>query len=141
MSVKVGFICVHNSCRSQMAEAIAKLKADEIIEAYSGGTEIKDQINPDAIRVIKELYGVDMAESQSSKLITELPELDIVITMGCNVICPFLPSKHEEDWGLEDPSGKSDEEFVKTAKIIEEKLQDLISRIKSGEIEICTQKS
>lgn len=134
MRIKVGFICVHNSCRSQMAEAIAKLKASDTIEPYSGGTEIKDEINPDAIRVIRELYGVDMAESQSSKLITELPELDIVVKMGCNVVCPFLPSKYEEDWGLDDPSGKGDEEFIQTAKVIEEKLKDLISRIESGEI-------
>jgi arsenate reductase (thioredoxin) len=136
MKVKVGFICVHNSCRSQMAEAIAKLKASDVIEAYSGGTEVNDQINPDAVRTIKEIYGVDMTETQKSKLITELPELDIVIKMGCNVVCPFLPSKHEEDWGLEDPSGKGDEEFKKTARTIEEKVIDLANRIKSGEIKL-----
>lgn len=136
MKAKVGFICVHNSCRSQMAEAIAKLVASENIEPYSGGTAIKDEINQDAVRTIHELYGVDMNETQHSKLITELPELDIVVTMGCNVVCPFLPSKHTEDWGLEDPSGKDDKEFAKTAKSIEEKVLDLAKRIKNGQIDI-----
>jgi arsenate reductase (thioredoxin) len=136
MKVKVGFICVHNSCRSQMAEAIAKLKAEDTIEAYSGGTALKDEINPDAVRVVQQLYGVDMRATQSSKLITELPELDIVVKMGCNVVCPFLPSKYEEDWGLQDPSGKGDEEFVKTARSIEDKLENLVSRIKAGTIEL-----
>lgn len=136
MGVKVGFICVHNSCRSQMAEAIARLKAGDKIEAYSGGTEIKDEINQDAVRIIKELYGVDMNESQGSKLITELPELDIVVKMGCNVVCPFLPSKYEEDWGLDDPSGKSDEEFKLVAETIEKKLEELIAKIESNSIGI-----
>ena len=136
MKAKVGFICVHNSCRSQMAEAIAKLVASENIEPYSGGTAIKDEINQDAVRTISELYGVDMNETQHSKLITELPEMDIVVTMGCNVVCPFLPSKHTEDWGLEDPSGKEREEFVKTAKTIEDKVRDLAERIERGELGI-----
>lgn len=136
MKLKVGFICVHNSCRSQMAEALAKLKASDAIEAYSGGTEVVDRINPDAARIAKELYGVDMEETQHSKLVTELPEMDVVVKMGCNVVCPFLPSKHEEDWGLEDPSGKADEEFIKTARLIEEKIDDLAERIRSGKIKL-----
>lgn len=134
MKPKVAFICVHNSCRSQMAEALGKLFASEVFEAYSAGTELKPQINQDAVRVIKELYKVDMNETQYSKLLTDVPEVDIVVKMGCNVVCPFLPSKHEEDWGLEDPTGKSDEEFIKTAKIIEEKVKDLAERIKDSKI-------
>ena len=116
---KVAFICVHNSCRSQMAEAISKLYAFDVFEAYSGGTETKPQINPDAVRIIKQLYGVDMTQTQSSKLLTELPPVDVVITMGCGVSCPLIPCKYREDWGLLDPSGKSDKKFIKTAKIIE----------------------
>ena len=126
---KVAFICVHNSCRSQMAEAISKIFAGDVYEAYSAGTETKDRINQDAVKIIKELYNVDMEESQSSKLIDTLPAVDIVITMGCNVDCPWLPSRHREDWGLDDPSGLSKEEFIKTAKIIEEKVLDLKERI------------
>ncbi len=127
--IKVAFVCVHNSCRSQMAEAIAKIKAEDCIEAYSAGTEIKDEINQDAVAVIKELYSVDMSISQKSKLISDIPLVDIVITMGCNVNCPFVPCKHREDWGLEDPTGKGKHEFLRTAKIIEEKILDLKNRM------------
>lgn len=128
---KVAFVCVHNSCRSQMAEAISKLIASDSFEAYSAGTETKPQINQDAVAVIHELYGVDMNKTQKSKLISDIPAVDVVITMGCNVNCPFLPCKHREDWGLEDPTGKEKKEFIKTAKIIEQKVLDLKSRINS----------
>jgi arsenate reductase (thioredoxin) len=131
---KVAFICVHNSCRSQMAEAIAKLKASEVFEAYSAGTETKDRINQDAVAIIKELYNVDMEQSQNSKLIGTLPQIDVVVTMGCNVDCPYLPSKHREDWGLDDPTGKPKEEFINTAKTIEEKVLNLAERIKNGKL-------
>lgn len=127
--IKVAFICVHNSCRSQMAEAIAKIIAVDNFEAFSAGTETKPEINQDAVVVIKEQYGVDMNLTQKSKLISDIPAVDIVITMGCNVNCPYLPCKHREDWGLEDPSGKEKEEFIKAATIIKEKILDLISRI------------
>lgn len=134
MKPKVAFICVHNSCRSQMAEALGKLFASDSFDSYSAGTELRPQINQDAVRIIKDLYNIDMNESQKSKLLTDIPEVDIVIKMGCNVVCPFLPSKHEEDWGLDDPSGKSDEEFIRTAKAIEDKVKDLARRIQNNEI-------
>lgn len=127
--IKVAFVCVHNSCRSQMAEAIAKITAADSFDAYSAGTETKPQINQDAVAVIKELYGVDMNLTQKSKLLSDIPAVDIVVTMGCNVNCPYLPCKHREDWGLEDPSGKEKDEFIITAKIIKEKILDLKSRI------------
>ena len=131
---KVAFICVHNSCRSQMAEALSKLYAADTFEAYSAGTETKEIINQDAVSIINKLHGYNMNEKQSSKLVDTLPEVDIVITMGCNVDCPWLPSSHREDWGLDDPSGKSEEEFLKTAKIIEEKVLELKNRINSNTI-------
>lgn len=131
---KVAFICVHNSCRSQMAEAISKLYASDVFEAYSAGTELKDQINQDAVRIIKTLHGVDMNESHKSKLLTDIPEVDIVVKMGCNVVCPFLPARHTEDWGLDDPTGKADEEFIKTAETIKEKVYDLKNRILNNEV-------
>lgn len=131
---KVAFICVHNSCRSQMAEAISKLYASDVFEAYSAGTELKDQINQDAVRIIKNLHGVDMNESHKSKLLTDIPEVDIVVKMGCNVVCPFLPARHTEDWGLDDPTGKDDEEFIKTAETIKEKVDDLKKRILNNEV-------
>ena len=135
MKTKVAFICVHNSCRSQMAEALGKQFASEVFESYSAGTELRPQINQDAVRIIKDLYDIDMNETQYSKLLADIPEVDIVVKMGCNVVCPFLPSKHTEDWGLEDPSGKRDEEFIKTAKTIEEKIKDLAKRIQNNEID------
>lgn len=133
---KVAFICVHNSCRSQMAEALGKLFASDIFDSYSAGTETKPEINQDAVRIIKDLYEININKTQYSKLLTDIPEVDIVVKMGCNVICPYLPSKHEEDWGLEDPTGKDDEEFIKTARTIEDKVKDLAKRIKNGEIEL-----
>ena len=132
--VKVAFICVHNSCRSQMAEAISKLLAAEAFEAYSAGTETQPQINQEAVAAIKELYGVDMNQTQRSKLLSDILPVDIVITMGCNVGCPYLPCEYREDWGLEDPTGKNNEEFIKTVKIIEEKVLGLKDRIISSSI-------
>ena len=126
---KVAFVCVHNSCRSQMAEALGKIYRGDVFESYSAGTETKPQINQDAVKIIKDLYGVDMNETQKSKLLSDIPEVDIVVKMGCNVVCPYLPAKHVEDWGLEDPTGKSAEEFIKTAKTIENKIKDLAERI------------
>ena len=119
---KVAFICVHNSCRSQIAEALGKLLASDVFESYSAGTETKPQINQDAVRLMKREYGVDMEASHYSKLLTEIPKVDAVITMGCNVQCPFLPCSHREDWGLEDPTGKSDEAFLDVIREIERKV-------------------
>jgi arsenate reductase len=118
-----------------MAEALGKLFAGDVFESYSAGTELKDQINQDAVRIIKDLYSVDMNENHRSKLLTDIPEVDIVVKMGCNVVCPFLPAKHTEDWGLDDPTGKSDEEFIKIATTIKEKVEDLKNRILNNEIE------
>ena len=127
---KVAFICVHNSCRSQIAEALGRRLASDVFESYSAGTELKDHINPDAVRLLKELYHIDMeAEGQRSKLLSDLPPVDIVITMGCNVQCPFLPCSWREDWGLDDPSGKADEEYLKTIRSIEDKIIRLKARL------------
>ena len=126
---KVAFICVHNSCRSQIAEALGKKLAAEVFESYSAGTETKPQINQDAVRLMKQVHGIDMEANQYSKLLSEIPEVDVVITMGCNVQCPYLPCSHREDWGLEDPSGKSDEDFLETIRLIEEKILKLKVRL------------
>lgn len=126
---KVAFVCVHNSCRSQIAEALGKKLASDAFESYSAGTETKPQINQDAVRLMKTIHGIDMEATQHSKLLSDIPPVDVVITMGCNVQCPFLPCSHREDWGLEDPTGKDDEAFVATIRAIEEKIIDLKSRI------------
>lgn len=122
---KIAFICVHNSCRSQIAEALGKYYASDVFESYSAGTETKPMINQDAVRIMKELYGIDMEKSQRSKLLSDIPPVDVVITMGCNVHCPYLPCSLREDWGLVDPTGKSDEEFIKVIEEIETKILEL----------------
>ncbi len=126
---KVAFICVHNSCRSQIAEALGKYLAGDIFESYSAGTETKPQINQDAVRLMKQLYGIDMEKTQHSKLLSELPPIDIVVTMGCNVECPYLPCKHREDRGLDDPTGKNDKEFVEVIRQIESNMLSLKERL------------
>lgn len=127
---KVAFICVHNSCRSQIAEALCQKLAGDVFESYSAGTETKPRINQDAVRLMKQIHGIDMENTQYSKLLAEIPAVDVVVTMGCNVQCPFLPCSHREDWGLDDPSGKSDEAFQETIRLIEERIQDLKNRLK-----------
>lgn len=126
---KVAFICVHNSCRSQIAQALGTHLASDIFESYSAGTHENDSINPDAIRLMKKLYQIDMEKTQYPKLLSKLPKIDIVITMGCNVSCPIITCKYREDWGLDDPSGKSDLEFEKTINLIHQKIISLSQKI------------
>lgn len=132
---KVAFICVHNSCRSQMAEALGRHYASDVYESYSAGTETRPRINPDAVRLIKDQYGIDMEFTQRSKLLEDIPPVDVVITMGCNVQCPWLPSKFREDWDLDDPTGKSDEEFNQIITTIDAKVRELAARIQAGILE------
>lgn len=118
---KIAFICVHNSCRSQIAEALGRHLASDVFESYSAGTETKPQINQDAVRIMKKLHGIDMeAEGQHSKLINDIPDPDIAISMGCNVGCPFIGRPFDDNWGIEDPTGKSDEKF----KIVIEQIRN-----------------
>lgn len=127
---KVAFICVHNSCRSQIAEALGRHLAADVFESYSAGTELKDRINPDAVRMMKELYHIDMeTEGQYSKLLSDLPPVDVVITMGCNVQCPFLPCKWREDWGLNDPTGQPDTVLLETIHKIEKRIINLKEKL------------
>lgn len=127
MKKKVAFICVHNSCRSQMAEAIGNHLYGDSIEFYSAGTELKNQINQDAVRIIKELYGIDMnSNGHHSKLIDEIPNPDIAISMGCDVGCPFIGRPFDDDWGLMDPTGQSDDVFKAVIAEIEKNIIQLI---------------
>ncbi|NHM14739.1 arsenate reductase ArsC [Xiamenia xianingshaonis] len=126
---KVAFVCVHNSCRSQIAEALGKKLASEAFESYSAGTELKDRINPDAVRLMKRVYGIDMELTQRSKLLSDIPEPDVVVFMGCNVSCPSVFCQHVENWGLDDPSGQPDEAFLETIRQIEQKVLQLKARL------------
>lgn len=138
---KVAFICVHNSCRSQIAEALGKHLAADVFDSFSAGTETKPQINQDAVRLMIDLYGIDMEQTQHSKLLSDIPPADIVISMGCNVHCPSLPCQHREDWGLDDPTGKSDEAFTETIRCIHAKVLELKDRLQNGIIGHYPQKS
>lgn len=126
---RVAFVCVHNSCRSQIAEALGRHLAGDVFESYSAGTETKDRINQDAVRLMKQIYDIDMEQSQYSKLLSDIPKVDIVVTMGCNVSCPSLPCRHREDWGLDDPTGKHDEDFRQVIELIAQKVTELKQRI------------
>lgn len=129
---KVAFVCVHNSCRSQIAEALGKYWASDVFESYSAGTETVSKINQEAVRLMKQLYNIDMEQTQHSKLLNELPAVDIVITMGCNVDCPYLPCQYREDWGLDDPTGRDEKAFRETIATIEQKILKLKSSLENG---------
>lgn len=131
---KVAFLCVHNSCRSQMAEALGKKLAADVFESFSAGTEPGARINPDAVRLMKQVHGVDMELTQHNKPLSKLPPVDVVVTMGCGVKCPFLPCTHREDWGLDDPTGREDGAFLEVMARIEEKVLDLRRRILAEEL-------
>lgn len=128
---KVAFLCVHNSCRSQIAEALGKLLASDVFESYSAGTETEPHINPDAVRLMKQLYGIDMEQTQHSKLISDIPQPDIAISMGCNVRCPFIGRPFDENWGLDDPTGKSDAEFKKVIAEIQQRILQLKDNLRT----------
>ena len=119
---KVAFVCVHNSCRSQIAEALGKHLAGDKYDFYSAGTETKRQINQDAVRLMKQLYNINMEETQYSKTIAQIPSPDIAISMGCDVGCPFIGRAFDDDWELPDPTGESDDAFIDVIKHIEQKI-------------------
>ncbi len=126
---RVAFICIHNSCRSQIAEALGKHLAGNVFESYSAGTETKPQINQDAVRLMKKLYGIDMEATQYSKTFDKIPTPDIAISMGCDVGCPFIGRDFDDNWGLPDPTGESDEVFIQTIKEIERKILQLKNKL------------
>ena len=131
MKPRVAFVCVHNACRSQIAEALGRKLASDVFESYSAGTALKSALNPDAVRLMRALYGVDMEACQHPKLLEDIPPVDVVINMGCGVHCPNLPCKHREDWGIEDPTGKPDVAFTEAIRIIERRvlaLREQLSR-------------
>lgn len=132
--IRVAFVCVHNSCRSQIAEALGKHFASDVFESYSGGTVVKEHINQDAVRLLKQTHGIDMELTQKSKLVFDMPKVDILVSMGCDVVCPSVSSRYEEDWNLTDPSGKSDAEFITTIHQIERNVLELKRKILSHEI-------
>ena len=133
MKKVIAFVCTHNSCRSQMAEGWAKHFTSDIFEVYSAGTEEYLSPKPLAIEVMEDA-GINMADHYS-KLLSDIPEkLDILITMGCGVECPYVPAIHREDWGLDDPSGGPKSGFEETRDLIKEKVLGLIERVKKNRL-------
>ena len=124
-NIKTAFICVNNSCRSQIAEALGKKYLSDICECYSAGTETKPSINSDAVRLMKEIYGIDMEKDQYSKLLSDIPTPDITVSMGCNVVCPYMPGSVSFNWGLDDPTGQNDEKFIELIQAIDENIHKL----------------
>lgn len=124
---KVAFICVHNSCRSQIAEALGKYLAADVFESYSAGTETKLQINRDAVRLMKKLYGIDMEKTQYSKTFDKIPSPDIAISMGCDVGCPYISREFDDNWGLPDPTGENDDVFIEVI----DRIKDNILKLKN----------
>ncbi len=130
--LKIAFVCTHNSCRSIMAEAFLNHFAGNLFDVYSAGTEVYPAPKPLAMEVMEDI-GIDMSNA-SSKLLDQIPsQLDVLITMGCGVECPYVPSKHREDWGLDDPSGGPKSGFEETRDIIKDKVLNLIERIQKGD--------
>jgi arsenate reductase len=123
------FVCIENSCRSQMAEAFAHLFAQDLIQAVSAGSQPSGEVNPQAVTVMAEL-GYDLS-SHSSKSLQELPQVkyDYVITMGCGDECPFIPAVHHEDWDLPDPKLLPLKEFRQVRDQIGEYVKELAARI------------
>lgn len=129
---KVAFICVHNSCRSQIAEALGKRLAGDVLDCYSAGTDTKPRINPDAVRIVKEQYCINMEQTQFSKTIDSIPAPDIAISMGCGVQCPFISRPFDADWGLIDPTGQPDEVFYQVICEIEKNVLQLAETIRNS---------
>ena len=127
---KLAFICVHNSCRSQIAEALGKKLAGDVFECHSAGTETKPQINQDSVRLMKELYDIDMEQTQYSKTFDKIPVPDIAVSMGCDVGCPYIGRAFDENWGLQDPTGQSDEVFISVIREIERNIIRLVDKEK-----------
>ena len=122
---KVAFICVHNSCRSQIAEALGKKFFKDCFECYSAGTKTKNEINNDAVRILQGMYNINMTKSQYPKLIKDIPQCDIYISMGCNVKCTVIPGAKNNNWGITDPTGKDDSFFISVIEDIKSKLDNL----------------
>lgn len=121
---KIAFVCIHNSCRSQIAEALCRAEAGDVFDVYSAGTYPAPEINPSAVRLMKTFYGIDMTD-QHPKSLSALPEMDIIVTMGCGVSCPHLPCSRKISWNIEDPSGKPDEEYLAIIRAIRDHIRTI----------------
>jgi arsenate reductase len=129
MKPKILFVCIENACRSQMAEGFAKFYGRDKVEVFSAGSHPSGKVDQTAIEVMKE-KGIDIS-NQKSKGFRDLPyqSFDYVITMGCGDVCPFVPAKKRIEWEIEDPKGKSNEEFRRTRNKIENKVKEFLEEL------------
>ena len=120
------FVCVENSCRSQMAEALAKMKGGDAVEAFSAGSRPSRVVNPKAIESMKEV-GYDLSK-HNSKSLDDLPDVewDFVATMGCGDECPFIRAKRREDWQIPDPKEMNADDFRKVRDEIAQRVRLLL---------------
>lgn len=127
---RVVFVCLENSCRSQIAEAFARLYGRDIIEPYSAGSSPSGQVNPKAIQSLAEV-GYDLS-THRSKSLSEIPavEYDVVVTMGCSDACPMVRGKIREDWNIPDPKELSLLEFKVVRDLIETRVKELIRKMR-----------
>ena len=125
--MRIVFVCVENSNRSQMAEGFARMIGGDKVDAYSAGSRPSGTISSKAIAAMAE-KGVDI-RGQQSKSLAELPivEWDWVVTMGCGDACPHLPARNRSDWELPDPKEMDREAFNQVRDEIERRVTELLS--------------
>lgn len=133
--VSVAFICTRNACRSQLAEALARTLAPDALAACSAGTDPAPEVDPLALAVLSEGYGADTARLRPKPL-SELPRVDVAVTMGCGVACPRVPAAHREDWGLADPAGAGRGAMEAAASEIARRVLDLRCRALAGAFDL-----
>ena len=127
--MNIVFVCIQNSCRSQIAEAFGKKYFPDTINCYSAGTNPANQINPRAIKIMNEKYHIDMTQKQYPKKISQLPPIDILVTMGCGIQCPYVSCKKLIEWNIEDPVEKDDQTFSKIIEQIKTNVTNLKSSV------------
>lgn len=123
------FVCVENSCRSQIAEAFARIHGGEDVEAYSAGSRPSGEVNPKAIESMTEI-GYDLTKHKSKSL-NDLPdvEFDFVATMGCGDECPYVRAKRREEWEIPDPKELPIDQFRETRDLVEQKVKDVLAQL------------
>lgn len=129
MKMKILFVCIENSNRSQMSEAFAKMYGGNNVEAFSAGSKPSGKINPKAIASMKELgYDLSQHHSKSLEEIKQFAPFDVVVTMGCGDACPWMPSKKFIEWQIPDPKEMNEDDFRKVRNLIQQKVEELLKQ-------------
>jgi len=127
--MKILFVCIENSNRSQMAEAFARLEG---AKAFSAGSKPSGKINPKAIAAVNEIgYDLTAHHSKSLEEVKSEAPFDVVVTMGCGDACPWMPAKNFVDWDIPDPKKMDEPEFRKVRDLVGQKVKELIGQLKN----------